>query len=81
MGAEFEDVVEGKLRRVGRVNARWLPQPCAEFNFLVAQEDVPAVKCLADECVGEIAETDQAGPVDRISGCRNKGDDSRQNRW
>lgn len=80
MGAEFEDVIEGKLHRIGRITARRLPQPGAVLDVLFAEQNVPAIGCLADHRAGEIAEADEVRKVDRVSRRRNKMDDSRRNR-
>ncbi len=52
MGAEFEEIVEWKLCRIARAETRPSPQPYAMVDVLSPQQDVPAVGCLADYCVG-----------------------------
>ena len=80
MGAEFEEIIKYNLRRVARANARRSPQPRAVVDVLAPQKHVPAVGCLADYGVGQVAQADEVSRVGGLSGGENKENDSRRNR-
>ncbi len=55
MRAQLEELVEGKLRGVARANTGLSSQPRAVIDVLAPQKHVPAVGCLANYNIGEIA--------------------------
>jgi hypothetical protein len=80
MGAEFEEIIKWKLCRIARAKSWRSPQPCAVVDVLAPQKHVPTVGCLADHCVGQVAQADEVRRVGSLSSGGNKEDDSRRNR-
>jgi hypothetical protein len=79
VSAEFEEIVEWKLCRIARAWTRPLPQPYVMVDVLPPQQDVPAVGCLVDYVVGQVAVADKVRRVGYLSRVGNKEDDSRRN--
>ena len=85
VGAEFEEIVEWKLCRIARAETRPLPQPYAMVDVLSPQQDVPAVGCLADYVVGQVAQADnrlaQRPPSDGSSAIAHCAGAMLERRW
>lgn len=80
MRAQLEEIIERKLRGLARANTRPSSEPCTVVDVLAPQKHVPAIGCLANYNVGEIAQSDKAKRIGVLSRGMNKGDNGRYNR-
>ena len=80
MRAQLEELIEGNLRGVARANTGLSFEPRAVVDGFAPQKHVPAIGCLANYNIGEIAQSDKGRRIGMLSRGRNKGDNRRRNR-